>query len=74
VSSGDFWYLFLLGVSSVSELGVELTSSVSSGFPSRGPDGDGDDASRRGVVTDPFDGRRSVKERVEELGGIEGFV
>lgn len=74
MSSGDFWNLFLLGVSSVSEEGGELTSSVSSGLPSRGPDGSGGDSSRRGVVTDPFDGRRSVKERVEELRGIEGLV
>lgn len=55
--------------------GLTLTdSSWSSGLPSVDVEGKGKpgECSARGVVTDPFDSRRSVKERVDVLCGIGG--
>lgn len=59
-------------------MGVGLTltesSSSSSGLASVDVEGKGKpgECSARGVVTDPFDSRRSVKERVDVLCGIGG--
>jgi hypothetical protein len=71
VRSGDFCRRLLRGVSSASEGVAELIVSGSSFVSSRGAQGSGGVSSARGVVTDSFDCRWSVKERVEALRGID---
>lgn len=72
VSSGDFWYFVLFGVSSTSEWTAEWLSAESSLSLSTGTEGRAGAFSARGVVTDPLDKRRSVRDRVEELCGSDG--